>query len=378
MHTPHSSPSTLPPGISGLAFSHAGLAVVTSLVGAWGAGCGQAQERPPKAPQAIRVEVARRGSLVQRLDYVGTVHSRREVKVMARVPGTVVDLPMAEGQRARKGVTIARLRARDLAASYARTSAELKRARSERDYQCRWYKQYRSLHAAGTVSSLAMSSHRRACQGATAAYRSARASLAMRGAIASKIRERAPFTGRVLQWLAEPGQNVMPGQPMLLFGNDELEVRVQVVESDLRQAIRVGTPVLIRTGRTVHLLKVDAVAPMARGLGRTVEVKINLPPSARRWLRNGMSSRVSFVLARETKAVTVSTRAVRRQADRSFIFVVEGRKVRRVPVKLGVREGRWVAVHGDLPEQFSVAVSNLEMLSDETRVYPVKVQQGQP
>lgn len=351
------------------------LGIVLGLV--VGVGCNPKQARAPMAPLAIRVVAAHNGPLAHRLSYVGTVHSQREIKVLARVGGTVVKLPIAEGGRAKKGSVIALLSAQDLMASYHRTGAELGKASTEWNHQCHWYRQYRKLGAAGSVSVLVVDRHRKACSAAGAAYRAAKASRALRGAIAAKTRERAPFTGRVLQWLSEPGENVMPGRPILLFGNDAREIRVQVVESDLRRSVRVGTPVQVVIGEMTHGLRVDAIAPMARGLGRTFEVKIRLPASTRSALRNGMSINVSFVIAQEARALTVPAAAVHGRGSESVIFLINGKRVRRIAVKLGVRDGRRVAIHGDLPKRFSVAVSNLDMLGDNTRVYPVPAGEGE-
>lgn len=334
--------------------------------------CKTTPTRSKQAPLAIRAVEIRRGAITQSLEYVGTVHSRREVKVLARVQGTVSKLPFPEGSRVKKGVTIARMSARDLAASYRRTAAEVRKAAAERTHECHWYRQYRKLEKSGTVARLAVDRHRKACQAASAGYQAAKASRTLRSVIVGKTRERAPFDGRVLQWLAEPGQNVMPGQPILLFGNEAREARVQVVESDLRRHIRVGTPVTIALDGRLHALKVGEIAPVARGVGRTVQIKIPLPDSTSTSLRNGMSINVSFVVAHEEHAQSVPTTAVRRSGPHSAVYLVEGKRVRRVPVRVGVRNGRWVQVHGKLPHDATVAVTNLDQLSDRSRVYVVK------
>ena len=334
--------------------------------------CSSTPARPKQAPLAIRAVNVRHGEITQSLEYVGTVHSRREVKVLARVQGTVSALPYREGQRVKKGSTIARLSAHDLAASYRRTVAEVGKASAEQNHQCYWYRQYKKLEASGTVARVVVDRHRRACQAATASHRAARASRALRGVMASKTRERSPFNGRVLQWLAEPGQNVMPGQPILLLGNEEREIRVFVVESDLLRHIRQGTPVLAKVGKKSLRLKVGETAPMARGVGRTVEIRVPLPASASTSLRNGMSVNVSFVVAHADRAVSVPTHAVVLRGAESSIYLVQGERVRRVPVRTGVRNGRWVQVHGELPPKSIVATSNLDQLSDRSRVFVVR------
>lgn len=336
-----------------------------------GMSCDAPPEVPDSPPLAIRVSEAQIRRVTHGLDYVGTVHAQNELRVLARIPGTLVELPVPEGELAQKGDLLAKLTAHDLAASYQRTAAELTRAKAEKEHQCNWYAQYRKLGAAGTVSDLVVDRHRQACLTAGSSVSASRSSRRLQGAMLSKTREQAPFSGKVLEWLAEPGQNVQPGQPILLFGKEDLEIRAQVAEGDVQRHVRVGAPVRILVAGESHLLRVERVAPTARGQGRMVEVRVPLPASLRKGLRHGMSVNMAFVVTERDKALAIPAAALTERDGHQGLFLLEDKTVRWVQVRVTAQDGRWAAVEGQLPTRFAVAVTNLEMLEDRAQVYPV-------
>lgn len=342
------------------------------------------------APQALRVGFAQQRDMAQRLSYVGTVHSRQEVKILAQLQGTVRSLA-AEGATVGKGKILVQIAAEEVQARQTRVYAESQRALTERDFLCGKAQRDTKLGASGAISKIQVDQSRKACNSADAALRAARASQREVGAAVKKNHERAPFAGRVLRWLVEPGQNVMPGMPLMIFGSHDLEFRLQVAERDIGQGVIVGTQAWLQLGDQTLRLEVAEVAPMATGPGRSVEVKIPFDPDAEnpkvndpkanvpkddqgtalRSLGHGMSARVDLVLAAHKQVLAVPEQALRQLGDQAWVFVVQGDRVSRRQAQVGIRDQGWVEITGALQAGDQVALSNLDVLQEGMLVYPV-------
>jgi RND family efflux transporter MFP subunit len=308
--------------------------------------------------------------LAQRIGYVGTVHSRREVKVLSQTGGAVLSLTR-EGETVREDQVVARITAPEIAARSSRMGAEVRRAQTERDFLCETYETDRKLGAAGAITGRQVDMSKKACDSATAALTAARAGSREVGAIRDKSKEKAPFGGLVLQWLVEPGQNVMPGMPLLLLGNHEREVRVQVTERDLERGVREGIPALVRFGEKTHRLQVSRVAPMATGPSRTFEVKISLPDELKAASVHGTSTRVDFLIAEATNGTAVSEKALAKVEATDVVFVIDDERARAVSVVPGIRDRGLIEVKGNITAGAWVAVSNLDLLRDGASVFAV-------
>jgi RND family efflux transporter MFP subunit len=335
-------------------------------------GCAKDEPGPDRKPasMAVRVAAVTQESLARRIGYVGTVHSKREVKVLAQAAGAVLSLA-GEGETVGEGQTIARIASPETDARASRMHAEADRARTERDFLCGSYETDRKLGASGAISQRQVELSRKACDAATAALTAARAGSREVGATRGKTSEQAPFDGIVLQWLVEPGQNVMPGTPLLLLGGHALELRVQVAKSDLDRGVREGVPALVRLGGQGLRIAVSAVAPMATGPGRAFEVRIPLPGGPTGAPAHGSSARADFLVAEAADAIAVSQKALTKVDGADAVFLIENGRARVVAVTPGIHDRGLVEVTGDLGAGAAVAVSNLDLLRDGASVLAV-------
>ena len=115
---------------------------------------------------------------------------------------------------------------------------------------------------------------------------------------------------------------------------------------------------------------------MASGPGRTVEVRIGLPRELRSAARHGASVDVAFVLAREDGAVAVPEAALSSNVSGATIFVVKKDRVHALRIKAGITDEGWVAVMPPPPRDARVAVTNLDVLRDGMKIYPVEDRGG--
>ncbi len=313
-------------------------------------------------PVAVRVVQPVRTTLREEISYLGTVKSVREVRVISRVQGTILSMPIQEGQKVRKGQTVVRILAPELEATVQRLQAEV-------DYWSRRYEADQRLEKEKAIPPEQVAMSRRAYLSAKAALQGARANL-------DKAVEKAPFNGEMLKWLVDPGQPVMPGQPILILGDNRCEAQVEVIEEDLRKGLRVGMPVIVQAkdGKTVQST-VKEIAPQASGASRTFLVKIPLPQSSRETWRKGESVQLTFVLNTAREAVAVPVEAIADRDNQPHIFLIRDGKAYRQDVSPGIQEGNLVAVDFPYNGTDLVAITNLGLLKDSIPVFAVQTEE---
>lgn len=317
----------------------------------------QTEAATASEPVAVRVQQPEYRTLQNRISYVGTVFAAQEVPIIARVQGTLVELPVQEGDAFEQGTVIGRLESPEMEAAVERLSAEV-------DYWQRRHDTDTRLVEQGALAPEQAASSQRALRTAQAGLNEAQAQLA-------KTVVTAPFDGTVLDWTAQIGQPVMPGQPLILIGDATREIRVDVVEEDLARGIEIGTIVelSLTPGETTEA-QVTSISPAASGPARTFSVTV--PISVRENLpRKGSSIRAEFILNRRESALAVPSRAVADPGGTPHVFLVRDETAYRRNVEMGITQGGWTAVRFDWDETTPVAVTNLTGLSDELPVYAV-------
>jgi len=330
-------------------------------------------------PLAVRTIQVRTGPIKEVLNYVGTVHSRNEIKVLARVAGKVAALPVKEGETARRGAAVAYIAAPEMDARVTRLHADVSRAQEESAFLCQQAKTDLNLLASNAISKLKSDASRQKCESSRAALKAANAGLSELKVLAGNTVERAPFNGKVLQWLAAPGENAMPGRPILIFGDQPLEVRVKVHEKDIGAGIEKGTRVILSPARPDPTrAEVSFVAPVAIGPGRMLEVRIPVTKKDVSGLQHGMSIDVSFVTSEKPEAVMVPVQALGKKKIGFGVYVVHDDIARWKTVRPSIREKGWIAVEADLKIGERVVVGNLEVVQDGSAVYPVDSERLEP
>ncbi|GAB4363547.1 MAG: efflux RND transporter periplasmic adaptor subunit [Calditrichia bacterium] len=310
-------------------------------------------------PIAIRVVKPQITTLQEKISYVGTIHARREVKIISRIQGTLLSLPATEGTEVKKGEVIARIYAPELEATVQRLQAEV-------DYWNRRYEADLRLEAEKAIPPEQVAISKRA-------YLSAKASLAGAQSNLDKTIEKSPFGGVVLKWLVDPGQPVMPGQPILILGDNQTEIQVEVVEEELKRGLKTGTPVVLykKDGASVET-QVREIAPQASGTSRTFTIKIPVPQSLRNEWRKGESVKLGFVLKSAPDAIAVPVEAIADRDNRPRIFLIRDGKAHLQYVQPGIQQGNLVQVDFSYNGQDMVATTNLGILKDGIPVFTVQ------
>ena len=323
-------------------------------------GCKEQDVKIPEArPVAVRVVKPVEKTLNKKIPYLGTVHSKHEVKVIAQIQGTISSMPVEEGMSINKGDIVAKIDAPDLLASVERITVD-------RDY---WKRRYEADNR--LVESNALPAEQ--AEASLRAFNTAQAALDEIHARAAKTREESPVTGIVLRWLTEPGQNVMPGQPIALLGDDDLEIHVEVVEEDIAHSLRIGLPVeIIDKKSSVVTSSITEIAPVASGPSRTFTVTVPLEKRSQSFQLRGSSVRTNFVVDSQN-GITVPQEAVFERDHESFIYLVRQDRAVLQSVAAGITQNGKTLVDFSWNKEDLVVVTNLNSLHDGDSVFSVQV-----
>lgn len=334
--------------------------IIVLTAGLFLLGCGNdSDQKAAEPPVAVRISKPKIQTLQERMSYIGTIHPQKEVQIIAQVQGTVEELPYREGQRISRGDVLVEISAPEILARVDRLTAE-------RNYWCNRFAEDQRLVEKGALAPVQAEASQRACKSARAALSEGQSQL-------EKTAEKAPFSGEVLNWFVEPGQSMMPGQPVLLIGSDLLEIQVDVIEEDLQRGLKAEMPVEIQLNPGQRIsAAISEISPISSGSARTFRVTVPLPAGVNSGIRKGVSVRIEFILKSGKDVLTVPLNAVADFDRNPHLFLVSGNTARKQPVKIGVQERGWVEVNFPWNGEDWVAVTNLGGLSDGAPVFAVR------
>lgn len=338
------------------------LCVLTAA--ALAAGCSKPVERVEPV-RAVRTQVlSESGGLIDR-EFAAEIKARTESRLSFRVGGKVMQRQVELGQAVRAGQPLAQLDTTDLrlTASAAQASvnvAQVQLAQAQADF-----KRFSDLKAQGFISQAELDRHLTALKAAEAGLAQARAQSGVQGNQTSYGTLVAPGNGVITQVLAEPGQNVAPGEPVLVLAADGPRDAVFAIPEDMGPAIRplVGkagavkmkrwgqdqwVPATLRemaasadpVSRTL-LVKAD-VGQAGVALGQTATIALSVSPRVRGGVHLPLHALVenqgrSMVWVLDPKTMTVSQQQViTAEVNGNIIQVAAGLKPGQEVVTAGV------------------------------------------
>ncbi|MDX1582561.1 MAG: efflux RND transporter periplasmic adaptor subunit [Thermoanaerobaculia bacterium] len=317
---------------------------------AW-TGCGSDTE--PAAPvergeiQTTRIELT---TIPDHYEVLGTIRSTTRSTVASKLMGTVVSVPVEEGEQVRQGdllVTIdssevdARIRKaqagldeieqaiRGAEAALASADANLNLARAT-------YGRFETLRDRGSVSPQEFEEVEARFKAAAAgreqaarqleALRSRRqqalADLSTARTYGTWARVTSPLDGVVTATYVDPGDLASPGVPLVAIDDpSSYRLDVQIDESRL-SSISVGDPVTVRIESLGTVAKgvVQAIAPAVDPSSRTALVKIALPDAV--GVQSGMFARAHFNVG-ERRTIVVPTSLIVERGQLEGLYVLD-------------------------------------------------------
>jgi len=337
---------------------------------------GACAEKPQQETPPLAVLVRPAGSTIG-LDlalYTGDVHARHEAALGFRVPGKLTVRLVDAGAQVRKGQVLARLDPADLQLSATQARSELSAAEAALRLARSEFERAASLVAQKFQSEAVLDAKRTSLQAAEARLGQARAAASLAGNQTGYATLEADRDGVVTATLAEPGQVLASGQPVLRLAQDGArEVLINIPESRLAQ-VSVGAAAQVRPWADQSRSfagTVREVAPAADAATRTyaVRVVIDAPENA---LPLGATALVGFA-GKVGGAVLVPLSAVSRDARVPVVWVLDAATNTVSPREIEVVSFRedGALVKGALRADEQIVVRGAQQLRAGQKVRPV-------
>lgn len=274
----------------------------------------------------------------------GVVEAVRQVSLAAQTSGRVASMEADIGDRVVAGQVLLRITAVEQRAATASARAQLRSAEAAAAEAEANYRRFEALAPSRYVSRAQIDQARAARDVAVAAREAAREQLARIGQQVDYTVVRAPYDGVVSARQVEPGETVVPGQPLMtVHAPDALRIEVDVPQS-VAGAIRRKSEatVLLDDGRRASVAGV-VVYPGADPATHSITVRVMLPPLDPP-PAPGTSARIVFPVAGGETVPRIPATTLVQRGEVSAVYVLDGPALTLRQVRLGSRIGNEVEV----------------------------------
>ncbi|THT99041.1 efflux RND transporter periplasmic adaptor subunit [Lampropedia puyangensis] len=231
---------------------------------------------PVRAVKLVTVGPSSQQSAIQ---YAGAVTARTETALGFRVAGKLLSRPVEQGQSVHKGQLLAQLDATDYQLSAAAAQAQLRAATTERDLQQADLKRFQELRAQNFISAAELDRRTAGLKAAESRVAEAQAQMAAQGNQTQYTKLEADADAIVIATLAEPGQVVAAGTPVVRLALDGArDVSFAVPEQRVAQ-VQAGQQVTVRAwaaNQAPQAARVREIAASADPATRTFAVKVEI------------------------------------------------------------------------------------------------------
>ncbi len=274
--------------------------------------CAAKKEKP------LEIVKVTRGSILSSIPATGTVMPRNRLEIKPPVAGRIDSVLISEGEQVKKGQILAWMSSLERAALI-----DAARAKGEEEVK-RWEEMYKPTPVI------------------------------------------APINGFIIQRNVEPGQTFTSSDTVLVMA-DKLIVKAQIDETDIGR---------IKLGQKVRIIldaypketidgQVEHIAYESKIVSNVTVYEVDVIPSeVPAYFRAGMSATVSFSQAERENVLLVSTRAVKKRGNNSYVFKVktEGEAPAPVQVETGLENTENIEVVSGLAVGDRVAIPTDEMV----------------
>lgn len=336
-----------------------------NTVGARDAGPGDGAQRQGPPPATVAVAKAEMRSLAPVSEAPGSVVSTRDSLVAAQTAGRI-DWVAEIGAEVEAGDLIARIDEADALLARNDSAAEVKRLEARGAYLESLYQRFVGLGEEAGESEATLDEMRANRDEALQALARAEVALERAEINLARTEVKAPFAGRVVSQEMQVGEFAGPGAGVIrLVDTRNLEVTARA-PANLARNIRAGDTIRVAAGAQMLQGELRAIVPVGDDRSRMLELRLELPDSS---LHIGAAVRVSLPASEERRVVAVPRDALILRANEISVFTIDEENVaHKVSVELGVAEGEFIEVIGEIRAGESVVIRGGERLRDNQPV----------
>jgi RND family efflux transporter MFP subunit len=330
----------------------------------------------PPAPEepirAVKVMTVGMQPLKAELEYPAEVRARVESRLGFRVGGKLMERQAEVGQRVKPGQVLARLDPQDLKLSADAARAQVAAALTNRDLAAADFRRYQTLKDQNFISGAELERRDTALKSAQAQLDLAQAQFSVQGNQAAYANLTSDVSGVVTAVLAERGQVVAAGTPVVQVAQDGALDVVFAVPEDKVVAFKAGSSVVVRVWASSRTLegRVREVAASADPVTRTFTVKVALAPKDDLPLGSTVSVVPAVLQYAGAQAIKLPTSALRQDGKNTAVWVLDpaSMTVKLQTVQIGTADGNDVVVAGGLTPGMQIVSVGVHVLSPGQKV----------
>ena len=327
------------------------------------------QEEPVRAVKLLTVGLQ---SAQTTLEYAAEVKPRVESRLSFRVGGKLMERPVEAGQRVKAGQVLAQLDPQDLQLASDSARAMVAAAQTNRDLAAADFKRYQSLKEQNFISGAELERRDSVLKAAQAQLDQAQAQFRAQGNQAAYAMLRADVSGVVTAVLAERGQVLAAGSPVVQIAQDGARDVVFAVPEDKLAAIKLGSEVQVRLWSTQGTFKavVREVAASADPVTRTFTVKVALSSQDDLPLGSTVSVLPAALQHLGAQVIKLPTSALFQQGQSSAVWLLDvpSMTVKSQVVNIATADGNEVVVASGLQPGMQVVVAGVHVLAPGQKV----------
>ena len=188
----------------------------------------------------------------------------------------------------------------------------------------------------------------------------------------SRIQEKylsilAPFGGIISTKSVEVGEMVLPGVSLFEILDDRsIYIQAPIDEADihkikLEQKVKIAIDAYPGAPFSGRVYEISPIVSEEKQEGRTVTIKIAIDPH-NQILRPGMSCDIEIQVEQVPGALLVPTNLLMGRGDKKYVFAVEGGRIQKRSVILGLSNWDFTVVEGGLKEGDEI-ISSIDILN---------------
>ena len=265
---------------------------------------------------------------------VGTLSSKKETVITSKVPAHIRSIRVKPGDMVQADDLLVELDRRDIEARLGQAQSGLAAATAARTQAESAFKRYQNLRETGAATQAEFESVEAQYQMAQAKVIEAQKGIEELTVMLGFTEIRAPYSGVIIEKLADVGTLAAPGIPLFKMGDTEaFRLEVDVPESR-RSGIAVGKSLMIRIDTLDQEIpgRVDEIVPSSDPRSRSFLMRISLAPNPQ--LKAGMFGRCYLPLD-DRKMLLVDPRAVYRVGQIEMVQIVMNGRVETRLIRTG-------------------------------------------
>lgn len=308
----------------------------------------------------VRVEKPFRDTVAYTLQSTGDVVSIQQASIFSKVSGNLDRVYVNLGVAVKRNQLLALIDTTELAQQVQQTAATYYNARAE-------YLRTKELYEKDLGAKQELDNAEALMKVAEANNGTAKTRLGY-------TRITAPFAGTITKRNLDPGALVTPNTSTLftLMNLDSVKVAINILEKDI-PLITIGNEAVVTADALPDNPVKGRVGRLSQAVDlatRTMAAEIFVPNKDHR-LKPGMYASVTLVLSEHPNAITVPAQAVLKDANGPFVYVVEGKTAKRMPVQTGIEQASRTEIVSGLSGTESLITTGQQFVRDGG---PVSVQ----